>query len=232
MNGCTRRWWLGVIPLMGLMLGCKAPLYFAAVMLGKDPREQPKFAFPKVDEDEPTRIAVITYVDLNTQMESGHFDHELSQAVSWTLHQGFQHEERKDIEIIKAEKVARWQDEHPDWHSVGYADIGKALKDSKGRGADYILTLEVERLSFYPEGSSRTLLQGRAEIHIFLTRVDDDQRVFEDHLTIECPRGRPLVASEFGLTKFRREFVAKIARHISFQFLPHESQDEFARDPL
>src|SRR5215471_10714259 len=161
MNGCTRRWWLVAVPVFGLLMGCKGPLYFATVMLGKDPREQGKFAFPEADKDNPTRVAVITYIDLNTQQESGHFDHELNQAVAWSLAQGFQREKRKDIEIIRADKVAKWQDEHPDWHSIGYAEIGKALVDSKGRPADYVLTLEVERLSFYPEGSSRTLLQGR-----------------------------------------------------------------------
>jgi hypothetical protein len=232
MNGITRRCWLGAIPLFGLLMGCKGPLYFATVMLGKDPREQGKFAFPEASSSEPTRLAVITYVDLNTQLETGHFDHELTQAVAWSLAQGFQREKRKDIEVIRADVVSKWQDEHPDWHSIGYAELGKALVDKKGRPADYVLTMEVERLSFYPEGSSRTLLQGRAEIHLFITRVDDDQRVFEDNLSIECPHGRQLVASEHGLSKFRREFIAKSASVVNYEFLPHESHEDFSKDPM
>ena len=219
------RWWY-VLLLLGspLLTGCSifAPFYFAAIMMGYDTRMPPQFEFP----EDAKRIVVITYTDLETQMEMGRLDREINELVSRRLFEGFGDDEDKP-EIILARKVAEWQDRHPDWEDYDPAEIGRQLK------ADYVIYLELSELSLFEDGASKSLYHGQVEVAISVIRCEDGELAFaKDVLAIEIPRGRPIPASEMPFRKFRRYFVSEIARRISWYFLPHDRTEEYDRDPF
>jgi hypothetical protein len=230
--------WLPALTVLGSLLfvsGCSilAPFYFAAILIGMDSRTPPEFHFQEPEDKEKTiRVAVLTYADLNTQIELGHVDRELDETVGRMLAKGLFEEKKKGVEVIKASKVHRWQDEHPDWHSISSeAEIGQRLK------ADYLVYLEVGNIRFYEEGSNKTLFQGKAEIRVSVVKVDDNEGdvVFPPkYLTVAFPKGRPIPAgNDMSMPQFRRMFLARIAERVCWIFLPHERGDEFdAKDPF
>jgi hypothetical protein len=211
--------------LVGLSSGCNllAPFYFVAILSGKDARVAPVFEFPP----DAQRLLVVTYMPVGTQIEVGHFDQELDEAVARRLFEGFE-ADGKEIQVIKASRLAKWQDENPDWRSMEPDEIGRALK------ADYVVYLELDHLRFYGEGSNKTLYEGNVEVSISVVRVNEDDGEIvlpKDTLTVEFPRGRPM-ATDMPISRFRREFIRRLTEQICWYFLPHETRDEFARDPF
>lgn len=227
----SRAWVLALLPLLGTLFGCQilAPFYLAALMMGYDQRIPPVFEFP----EDAHRIVVVTYIDLDTQAESGHLDQELNDNLSRRLFQGFDDpknpiaEKKRDIQVIKASRVAKWQDEHHDWTTMEPAEIGQALK------ADYVVYLEVGRIKLYEDGPSQILYRGHADVTVSVVRVENEEVVFgPEPLSIYYPKDRPVpVSPEIPPAKFRREFIRRMAERISWFFLPHESGEEFEKTP-
>jgi hypothetical protein len=230
---------LGVLALMllvalGFTSGCNilAPIYFATILVGMDPRIPPRFDFPEPEKDEPVvKIAVITESDAHTQMELGSIDRELNEAIARRLAEGLFTEKKKHVEVIKASKVHRWQDEHPDWRSItSEAEMGRRL------GAAYVVYLELGNFSFYDQGSNKTLLQGKAELAVTVIKVDDDDGevvLQREYVMVDFPKDRPIpVSGDMTPAKFRRLFLARIAERVCWTFLPHDSSEEYAKDPF
>ena len=238
MKRISAGWWLLSLTVFSSLLftsGCNvlAPIYFGMILFGVDSRIPPKFQFPEPeDKDKPIRVAVITYADVNTQIELGHVDRELDDAVGRMLAKGMFDEKKKGIEVIKASKIHRWQDEHPDWHSIASeAEIGQRLK------ADYLVYLEVGHIRFYEEGSNKTLFKGMAEMTVTVIKVDDNEGdvvLPRDYVTVEFPKGRPIPAgSDVTLAQFHRMFMTRIAQRVCWLFLPHDRGDEYdGKDPF
>jgi hypothetical protein len=223
-----------LLTTLGLTSGCNvlAPIYFATILIGMDPRIPPKFDFPEPEEEgKVIKIAVITDADANTQMTLGPIDREISEAVARRLAEGLFAEKKKGVEVIKASKVHRWQDEHPDWRSItSEAEIGRKL------GAAYVVYLELGSFSFYEQGSNKTLFQGKAEVTVSVVKVDDGEGevvLQREHVNIDFPKDRPIPeSSDMNLQKFRRLFIARIAERVGWTFLPHDSSEEYAKDPF
>lgn len=219
------------------MAGCNlfAPFYFAAIMAGMDSRVQPGFAFPDPDEkDYKWRVVVVTYANEGTQLEAGPIDRELNELLSRRLHDGFT-QDREPIEIILASKLAKWQDRHPDWRSLEPSEVGRALKNDEGRGADYVVCLEVGSLQFHEPGGGRLLYHGHAEIAISVVKVNEEGGELvlpPETLSIEFPRGRPVESSQVSPLRFKRAFLSTLATQISWLFLPHDSREEFGNEPF
>lgn len=227
MRWTTKRCWM-VLVLMFVLAsqsGCQilAPFYLGALMMGYDTRVDPLFTLP----EDAKRVAVVTYMNLDTQVEMGRLDQELTEGVARRLFDEFG-EKKGAIEVVRADKVARWQDEHPDWISFEPVDIGKALK------VDYLIYLEVDRITMYEDGPNRALYRGQAAVEVAVTRIEDGRRAFgKEVVTIEFPRDRPIpVTPEVPPQRFRKEFVRRMAERISWLFIKHDSGDEYAKDPF
>jgi hypothetical protein len=223
---------LALLPTLATLFGCEilAPFYLAAIMMGYDQRVPPAFEFP----EDAKRIVVVTYTDLSTQTEFGHVDQELNDVLSRMLFQGFDQpknaltEKKRGIQVIKASKVAKWQDEHHDWTSMDPAEIGKALK------ADYVIYVEVGKLTMYEDGPSQILYRGHADVTLSVVRVENEEVVLpSETVSIYYPKDRPIpVSGDIPPTKFRREFIRRMAERLSWYFLPHESGEEFEKTPV
>jgi hypothetical protein len=228
MTGKTRRLTLAGLLAAGLLCwtGCNplAPLFLALYLW--EPDVPPKFELPP----DCQRLAIVCYAPLDLQIEMGQLDRDLNEAVSRKVFEKFDEDKKRreqGFQVIKASKVARWQDEHPDWRSMDSAEIGQALK------ADYVVYIEIDTVSFYEEGSGRQLYRGHAEVTVSVVRVADGETVFpKDTLEFEFPVGRPLPAADTPLPKFRREFINRLAEKLSWYIIPHENKEDFGRDRL
>ena len=221
-----------MLPTLSSLFGCQilAPFYLAALMMGYDQRVPPTFEFP----EDAKRIVVVTYAEIDTQTEYGHVDQELNDMLSRMLFKGLDEptnqfvDKKRDIRVIKASKVAKWQDEHHDWTSMDPAEIGKALK------ADYVIYIEVGKMSFYEDGPSQILYHGQADVTLSVVRVENEEVALpRETISIHYPNGRPIpVSPDIPPAKFRRDFIRRVAERLSWYFLPHEHGEEFEKTPL
>lgn len=228
MRALSRCLWIGCSPLVLCLTGCSvlAPFYFVAVMLGMDNRIPPRFQFP----DGPHRILVVTTSDLGTQVDVGHIERELNEKVARLLFERLSAERKfKGIQVIKASKLARWQDEHPDWHGKSPAEIGRALE------ADYVIFVEIDNFTLFEDGANRQLLQAKAEVSVSVVRVEGEEGevVFpRDTFNFEFPKGRSIHISDITPNRFRREMLQRLAEQIVWYFVPHGFGEDFGRDPM
>ncbi len=216
---------------IGGLSGCNllAPLYFAAILAGMDERVPPPVLIPVDQEAERNiRVAVLTHVPVTTRPELAQVDRDLNSLISMKLFQGFSADKKK-IDVITARRVANWQSDHPDWHSMELEAIGQELN------ADYLIFVEIESLAFYQDGPTRHLYQGKAEVNVKLVPIREQTGAdaFEDQsLTLEFPKGRAIpVDNDRSFKQFRQEFLNRLAERISWLFLPHGREDEYGRDP-
>jgi hypothetical protein len=223
-----------LVLMLGGLTGCSilAPFYFVAVLAGMDDRIPPPLEIPEdpaaKKADTPERILVVTYVPESQQIELGRIDRDLNEVIASRLALGF-YAENKNFAVIYADKLADWQDEHPDWRSVDANEIGRTFK------ADYVIYIEVSDLTYFGHGSGRTLLQGKANLMVSVIRVGPDrgERLHSQKLlSVEYPTGRFYMATEKPFKNFRHEFLQHIAERVAWLFLPHATGDEFGRDPI
>ena len=211
-------WALALAACLGPVSGCSilGLAYFVGLMVGMETREKPKFGFP---EEQSLRIVVVTRTDFGSQIELGAVDRELNEMVARKLFEGFDGEKKlKQVKVIKATKVAKWQDEHPNWHGLEPVEVGRAFQ------ADYVIYLEVLGLNLYEDGATRNLYHGRTDVAITVVKVDDSdgEQLHQEELHFEYPINRPIPSADLSLARFRREFLGRLADQVSWYFVPHE----------
>lgn len=129
-------------------------------------------------------------------------------------------ERGKKIQVVPAQKVEEWVDEH-DWDE--FADVGRALK------SDYVVGIELEEFSLY---QGQTLFQGRASVHVTVHDVNDDGKtIYEKRLDrIIYPPNSGVSTSDKTEEQFRRDFTAVVAERIGRCFYPFDHRDDTALD--
>lgn len=129
-------------------------------------------------------------------------------------------ERGKKIEVVSAQKVEEWTDEH-DWDE--FTEVGKALK------SDYVVGIELEEFSLY---QGQTLYQGRATVHVTVHDVKDDGKtVYEKRLDrIIYPPNSGVSTSDKTEEQFRRDFTAVVAERIGRNFYAFDHRDDAALD--
>jgi hypothetical protein len=213
---------------VGLVAGCNpfAPFLFTAYLTGVDREQRILFKFPA----DAKRIAVVTQMPFGTRVDMGHMDRDLNEKVARSL---FEYFDTKKLtgqrDVVRATRVHKWQDEHPNWMNLDAGEIGRALR------VDHLVVLEIRALSIYEQNSSRTLYKGHAEVHVQVYRISPESHevVYSNpRLVVDFPtKDRSIPVAEISFQRFRDGFVDELAKRISWVFVPHETGDEFDRFP-
>jgi hypothetical protein len=126
----------------------------------------------------------------------------------------------KKIQVISAQKVEQWTDEH-EWDE--FSEVGKALK------ADYVVGIELEEFSLY---QGQTLFQGRATVHVTVSDMaEDGKTVYEKRLDrIVYPPNSGVSTTDKTEEQFRRDFTAVVAERIGRCFYAYDHRDDAALD--
>jgi hypothetical protein len=129
-------------------------------------------------------------------------------------------EKVKKINLVSAQKVEQWSDEH-EWDE--YPQVGKALK------TDYVVGLELEEFSLY---QGQTIYQGRARVKITVHDMKKDGDVVYEKLLdrIVYPPNGGVATSDKTEPQFRREFTAVVAERIGRSFYGFDPRDDYAMD--
>jgi hypothetical protein len=98
-------------------------------------------------------------------------------------------------------------------------EIGRFFK------ADYLIYLELNKLSLYEPGSYNQMLRGRAEISISVVDMqhpdDTEEPEVKRYVYPADSRGAEAVDLDTPPSLFRQKFLAYVAKRLSWNFCPH-----------
>jgi len=215
----------GIILVAG---GCNLT-YLPFYLFGPEPKYPPEY-HPLADKDKKkeVKVVILTYTGLETNPELLHADRELATYLAQHLSKLCQANEEK-VTIINQRKVEEYKNNNPDWQQhVGDLDvIGKKF------GADWVIYLELGKMSLYKPGSADQLYRGQASLTVSLVNVNnpDDVSLPPREITFSYPSesggGFRLRDIDTPPHAFRREFLDALARRLSWQFTSHPTRDHF-----
>lgn len=198
----------------------------------------PREAFRSVSNDEPIipatgpslkgkRVVVITTLDPAVKAEFPTLDCKLDAKVVAHL------KEKKEGEIIDADKVFAWVDGHPHWTDP--EEIAKAF------AADFVIVLGVEAFRLHDPGDS-SALQGTAKTHVSVSettypvyrgkriamQMPEETRLIytEDCETVFPVRGPIEKSSGVSIGAFTSRFLQVVACELSWKFVGHNPEED------
>lgn len=197
-----------VIAVLVGQLGCANAL-FTALYLAKGTNTSAEFA-----ELKGKRVAVVCRPMIELQYNTSSASEEIARQLGRLLRANV-----KKIEMVDAQRVAEWTDEHA-WEE--YSEIGKALE------ADIVVGVDLEQFSLY---QGQTLYQGKARARVTAHDVATGELLFERMMPQSVyPPNAGIPTTERLEDEFRREFIAVFADQVGRYFYDHDTRLDFAQD--
>ena len=199
--------------------GCNfmaVPLLFAHVM-GVGDKANIQYTFPK----DARRVAIVVNQTRHNQADVGHFDRDVNNYLAPRVFDYV----KGSQEIIRATKVHKWLDEHPDWKTP--YEIGRGLE------ADHIVFVEMRNVTFYEKEGWTNMYKGKAECNVTVYRIGTDADEAEPiwgpkNYSFVFPRGlRPIASSDVPVAQFREAFVRHVSERLAWIFVPHADNEEY-----
>lgn len=218
---------LGILALGG---ACN-PLMFPFYLTSPEPKFEASYKqLASKDKKKEVRVAILTYMGLETSGEFLHVDRDLSRKLAKNLGDLCKYNEEK-VTIINPSKVEEYKNSHPDWHHehLELEEIGKDLQ------VDYIIYLEIESMSMYQPNTGMTLYRGEASLNVQLVDVNKpdespDSQTFTCTYPSEGRGGNVLVDADMRPQQFRDKFLNSMTRQLSWYFSPHPKSDSHSSD--
>jgi hypothetical protein len=211
-----------VVAFLGITAGCD-PGTMSYFLMGSEPRIEPVLRKLASDEGKEVKVLVLTYRALETRSELVQADRELTSLLVTKLREGCAYNKEK-VSVISASKVDAYKAAHPDWHKYDLQEIGQDFQ------ADYVVYLELNKLSLYEDRSSNTLYRGKADITVTLVDVKHTEN---EPVSREVPCTFPkeskfaFDASDKTPAQFRRDFLSYVAKKVSWLFTSHPTDQEY-----
>jgi len=209
------RRWLGAALLVGAALavtGCSTASLGFLLMMGQDPKVTPDC--PLAERGKEVKVVVIADAGSNYSPELGEIDRLLSAKLVEILRERFKVNKEK-VEVVPTFKVDAFRQRQLDWRSLSAQEIGKHF------GADYVINLDIAKVSLYEEKSQQTLYRGRAEIAVKVINVKapegEGEKFSRDYVCPEYPKAYPVEAT-ISVGIFRTQFVSYVAEELSRYF--------------
>jgi hypothetical protein len=200
--------------------GCNFPtaMYFL-MPEAREPAEYKKLASD--DKKKEVKVVLWAYSQLDVRTELIQADRQLTDVLAKQLRTTSEENQEK-VTIVSPRKVEEYKNTHPNWKSLDPLEIGRYFK------ADYVVSLEIDEFSLYAPNAQRMMYQGRIHILVSLADVNNpDESLspheFSDHFPSEARGGIDSLDMPVGM--FRQQFLAHVAKQLSFLFVPHQKRD-------
>jgi hypothetical protein len=223
MAGCRK--WLGA-GLLGAVLcaGCDPAtmMYF----LTPETKEAPELRrLASEDKKKEVKVVILAYPAMDLRAEFIQADRELTFLLARQLTELARANEEKLV-VVPPRRVEEYKNQHPSRHGWDPTDIGKYFQ------ADYVIYLELNRMSLYEVGAGNQLLRGRADISVSLIDMhsEDQDLGKEQTMPFTClypsdSRGPIAESLDTPAGQFRQQFLAYVAKRLSWYFAPHQKRD-------
>ncbi|HEY7156657.1 MAG TPA: hypothetical protein VH575_21995 [Gemmataceae bacterium] len=207
-----------------VLAGCSFPgnLYFL-MPEAKEPATYKRLA--SEDKKKEIKVVVWTYAPLETREEFIQVDRQLAELAAQQINQ-MSKENGEKVTIVSPRKVEVYKNEHPDWTALDPEQVGRYFQ------ADYVIIVEIDRLSLYEPNTHETLLRGRAQFLVKLVDIKHpDDSPSPKRLTDTYPNEARFVdGSDMDRFGFRDVFLAHAAKHLAFLFVDHPMRDRRLND--
>lgn len=215
-----------LLSLLGsvLIIGCSFPqsLYFI-MPEAKDPAELKRLA----DEEGKKEVKVVlwTYMALDPREECIQADRRLAGMLAEEIRR--LSEENKDkVTVVRPNLVESYKSKHPNWQALEPTTVAHDFS------ADYVISLEINKLSLYEPKANQQIYRGYTEILVSVVdpkHPDDLQsKEFNDRYPTE-PRG-DMGPLDMPLYQFRDKFLEHVAKRLAFYFLDHRRRTKMVMD--
>ncbi len=208
MTAIPRRGFLGILgAAAALCTGCQAStMAYFLFPEAKHEAEMKKLASD--DDKKEVRVAILTYsTDLETRPELIQADRQLSEMLAAKLREMCE-ANNENVTIVSPHKVEEFKIQNPNWQQEpNLADIGRQFK------ADYLIYIEISKLSMYEGSKSSMLYRGQAALSVSLVDVnhpDESPLPKPVHYTYPEARG-PIPTDDMEPMEFRQKFLSFVA---------------------
>ncbi|HEY7428704.1 MAG TPA: hypothetical protein VH682_31025, partial [Gemmataceae bacterium] len=135
-------------------------------------------------------------------------------------------ENNEKVTVVPPRKVESYKNEHPGWTSIDPKQVGRYFQ------ADYVIVVEIDRLSLYEPNTHETLLRGRGQFLVKLVDVKHpDDSPSSKPFTYAYPNAERFVdGSDMDRFGFRDVFLDHAAKHLAFLFVDHPMRDRRLND--
>ena len=132
--------------------------------------------------------------------------------------------ENKDrIKIVPAAKVRDYL-KQPDGAARAPVEVGKHFK------ADYVIALDVAKLSLFERSSFQQLFRGNTEINVQvldLRKAADEMTIYDEWYRREYPGRGPVDAGEMSAPMFRSRFLNAVSADLARMFLAYPTDERY-----
>jgi hypothetical protein len=219
----TRHWRLAGLILLAAVFGTGCNLIALPYFLltgATGAKTDPKWPLTPKEKGKEVKVVILGWSALDVRPEFVRADRDISESLAQQLKRGFKDNDEK-VTIVPVSQVEAYKDRHPDWKSMNLEDVGAAFN------ADYVIYLELHSLSLYEQGSGNMLYHGRTDVSITLVDVHDPTLRSGDSPSYEYPVSKgPIAADDMTPRKFRQDFLAYIAKRLSWNFTAHPIDDD------
>jgi hypothetical protein len=202
------------------LAGCSFPqnLYFL-LPEDKDPAECKRLA----DKDKKeVKVVLWTEMSLDPREEFIQADRHLAVKLAEEIRK-LSEENREKVTIIKPSLVEQYKSRQANLQGIDLQKVGHDFN------ADYVIDLEIVKLSLYEPGANQQIYRGQSQIDVSVLDMKhpDDTvppKEFNDRYPTEA-RG-DMTPFDVTPTAFREKFLEHMAKRLAFYFVDHKRRIE------
>lgn len=199
-----------------LLAGCSFPqsLYFI-MPEAKDPADLKRLADP--DGKKEVKVVLWTYMNLDPREEFIQADRHLAIKLAEEIRR-LCDENKEKVTIVKPNQVEQYKSRHPNWKSYELAQVGHDFN------ADYVVNLEIDKLSLYEPNANQQLYRGQTEIQVSVLDMQHPDDLQNKEFTDRYPAEARGDMTPFEITPhaFRDKFLEHVAKRLAFYFVDHK----------
>jgi hypothetical protein len=218
-----RGWRTALWLLLALATGCSPSTFY--FFLPEDRCDPELHRLAAADDKKEVRVAILAYSNkLEMRPELIGAERDLAQQFAVKLQDGCK-TNSENVVIVNPRKIEEFKSAHPGWSEADLSDIGRHFK------ADYVIYLEINRLSLFNKADMNSQYKGHADISVSLVNVTKpDESPVTREFVCSYPSDAKAIAvdSDNPISQFRETFFAHIAKKLSWYFtehLPREGYD-------
>jgi len=207
MTAIPRRGFLAMLgAAAALSTGCQASTM--AYFLFPEAKHEADMKKIASEDKKEVKVVILTY---NTDLDSGpelvSADRQIAEMVATKLREMCE-TNGENVTIVNPHKVEEFKATHPDWRNEpNLAEVGRQFK------ADYVIYVEIGKLSMYEEGSKQTLYHGQASLSVHLVDVHKPEDApLPKQISFVYPDTRgPVPVEDMQPAEFRQKFLGYLA---------------------
>jgi hypothetical protein len=208
--------------VLGAFLGAGCDPVTMLYFLSSEDKEAPALKrLASEDKKKEVKVAILAYSAMETRSEFIHVDHTLADLLAKQLAEQSKANQEKVV-LVSPRLVEEYKNKHPSRRGCDPVEVGKHFK------ADYVVYLELNQMSLYEPANYPPMLRGHADISVTLVDMRDPEDQAQKQFTCVYPsnsHGAVDVSPEMPPTVFREQFLAYVAKRLSWYFAPHSRRD-------